>query len=218
MRTRHSTRLTLALFAAVALLGGCSGLGIEDTASTGEPLRIEEFFRGQTRAHGVLFDRAGRATRHFQVDLHGHWDAAREELVLDEDFVFDDGELDQRQWRIRRIAPGEYRGRADDVEGEAVGHSRGNALLWRYTLIIPYRGRELAVDLEDWMYLNDGVLINRATLRKFGVKVGELVISFYRPTEPSPGRAQAELAPCGSRKPSCNTAPAASSTRLSSSR
>ena len=55
---------------------------------------------------------------------------------------------------------------------------------WRYTLQLPYKGSTINVKLNDWMFLQpDGVLVNRATVSKFGFKVGEVTIFFQRPQE-----------------------------------
>lgn len=171
--------LRAVLFSSLLLtLSACSGLSVEQTATTDQPLIIEQYFAGSTRAHGILFDRSGQASRHFKVELQGTWHQAQQLLVLDEDFVFDDGERSQRQWRITRLGDGSYTGEADDVSGLAIGTAKGNALLWRYVLNIPYKGDTVAVNFEDWMFLSEDVLINRAVMRKFGFKVGEVLLSF----------------------------------------
>jgi len=37
------------------------------------------------------------------------------------------------------------------------------------------------VDLDDWMYLiDDRVMLNRATMSKFGVRLGEITLSFTK--------------------------------------
>lgn len=174
--------LRFILLSASLMLAGCSGIQLEESVTTDEAFEMEKYFQGETRAHGILLDRSGLATRHFVADLIGSWDDEKQLLTLDENFVFDDGEKSHRQWRITRHAAGEYTGKADDVEGTAIGQSQGNTLLWRYVLNIPYKDSTIAVNFEDWMYLSEGVLTNRAVMRKFGIKVGEVLISFQRPS------------------------------------
>ena len=37
------------------------------------------------------------------------------------------------------------------------------------------------MDLDDWMYLiDDRVMLNRATMTKFGVRLGEITLSFTK--------------------------------------
>jgi len=178
--------LTTALF--ITLLTACSGLQVDSANTTDEPLVIEDYLAGESSAYGVLFSRSGAAKRHFNVELFGTWDEEKQQLTLVEDFIFDDGEVSQRTWFITKTAEDEYIGEASDVEGIATGKAKGNTLLWRYTLNIPYKGRNLAVDLEDWMFLSDDVLVNRATMRKFGFKVGELVLTFDKKTTTPDGK------------------------------
>jgi len=67
------------------------------------------------------------------------------------------------------------------VIGQAVGQVRGNAFRWNYTLALPVDGTVYHVDLDDWMYLMDErVMLNRATMSKFGVRLGEITLSFTR--------------------------------------
>ena len=137
------------------------------------------YFEGKTRAWGIFQDRSGNLQRQFSVDISG--EAEGDELTLIEDFVYADGETQQRIWRIRRIDEHRYEGRADDVVGSATGLAYGQALNWRYTMRLPYRGSEINVKFDDWMFLQtDGVLVNRATVSKFGFKVGEVTLFFTK--------------------------------------
>jgi hypothetical protein len=155
---------------------------IDDMPVTDQPFLVEQYFQGATRAQGIVFDRGGAPMRYFSVQLNGDWNEKAQTLTLEEDFQFDDGEVSQRTWLITRVAEGRYTGEAADVEGQAMGRSRGNALNWEYTLNIPYKNSTLAVQLNDWMYLQDDVLLNRAVMRKFGFRVGEIFIAFNRPS------------------------------------
>jgi hypothetical protein len=67
------------------------------------------------------------------------------------------------------------------VVGSAEGAAYGQALNWRYTLRLPYRDKTIDVQFDDWMFLQPGgVLVNRATLSKFGFKVGEVTLFFVK--------------------------------------
>ena len=57
----------------------------------------------------------------------------------------------------------------------------GNAFYWRYTLALPVDGRVVEVQMDDWMYLmSDRVMLNKASMSKFGVKLGEVTLSFTK--------------------------------------
>ena len=167
------------LIALAMLLGGCSVMQPKDFEGTEPQLDLFGYFEGETRAWGIFQDRSGNLQRQFTVDIVGQ--VSGEELTLTEDFVYAEGETQQRIWRIRRIDEHRYEGRADDVVGSATGLAYGQALNWRYTLRLPYRGSEINVKFDDWMFLQtDGVLVNRATVSKFGFKVGEVTLFFTK--------------------------------------
>ena len=102
--------------------------------------------------------------------------------TLDERFTYADGSTQRRIWKLTRQADGRYTGRADDVVGQAVGQVAGNAFNWTYTLSLPVDGSVYEVQFDDWMYLIDSkVMLNRATMSKFGVRLGEVTLSFVKP-------------------------------------
>ena len=175
MRMR-SILLTLLLF----IVSGCSSMKIEDYAAFEPRFDLFTYFQGNTRGWGVFQDRGGALKRQFVVDIQGVIDS-NGELVMTEDFVWNDGEKSQRVWRIRKTDEHHYSGRADDVVGEAKGVAYGNALNWAYDLKLPVDGKVWQVSFDDWMYLQaDGVLLNRAKMSKFGFTLGEVTISFQK--------------------------------------
>ena len=102
--------------------------------------------------------------------------------MLDEHFTYSDGSTQRRVWRLTKHADGRYTGRADDVVGEATGQTSGNAFRWNYTLRLPVDGSVYEVQFDDWMFLIDErVMLNRATMTKFGVRLGEVLLSFSKP-------------------------------------
>ncbi|GAA4898471.1 DUF3833 domain-containing protein [Ferrimonas pelagia] len=171
----RNVMLTLSL----GLLLSCSA-SLEDYQDTTPAFDLFGFFEGQSTAWGMLQDRSGKQTRRFEVALVGTVTA--DTLVLAEDFVFDDGETQQRTWTIVRQADGSYRGTAPDVIGQAVGRVAGNALHWQYTLRIPVGDTSYDITLNDWMYRQDSHrLFNLARLSKFGVEVGRITLFFEKP-------------------------------------
>ena len=79
------------------------------------------------------------------------------------------------------IGNADYIGTADDVVGEALGESAGNALNWAYTLALPVDGTIYHVQFNDWMYLvTPKVMLNKAKMSKFGIDLGEVTLSFYK--------------------------------------
>ena len=167
--------------AAAALLAGCASAPTPaDYAAERPLLDLRRYFDGELVAHGVFTDRGGRVQRRFVVRMTGSWSGNAG--TLDERFTYSDGKTERRVWRLTDHGNGRYTGRADDVVGEAVGQAAGNALNWRYTLRLPVDGREIEVQFDDWMYLVDErVMLNKAVMSKFGIRLGEVTLSFTRP-------------------------------------
>lgn len=151
----------------------------EDFQDSLPALNLEEYFTGQVRAWGIFQDRSGQIRRQFTVDIHGYMDG--DELVLEEDFVYRDGEESRRVWRLKRVGPHHYEGRAEDVDGVAAGVLHGQAFNFRYTLRLNVGERAWRVHFNDWMFMHeDGVLINRAEMSKFGIRLGAVTLFFRK--------------------------------------
>ena len=163
------------------LLTGCSGNDMKPIDFKGKEPRliIEEYLSGNVKAWGVLQNRSGKVTRQFSANLNGKWDG--EKLILDEKFNWDDGEIQDRQWQIKKIDDHNYEGTAGDVVGIAKGYSYGPAFKFEYVLLVPVKGKEMKITFDDWIFKQDErVAINRATMTKFGFKVAELTVVFVK--------------------------------------
>lgn len=173
-------RLLLASATAATLtLGGCASQSIESYATEKPVLDLTQYFNGTLDAYGVFTDRAGAVVKRFTVVMNCSWQG--DEGVLDEDFTYSDGTTQKRIWRLTRLLDGRFTGRADDVIGIAQGQIRGNAFYWTYTLSLPVDGKVYEVNFDDWMYLmTDKVMLNKATMSKFGVRLGEVTLSFTK--------------------------------------
>ena len=175
-------RLLLAAAAAAPptlLLGGCASQQIETYAQDKPLLDLTQYFNGTLDAYGVFTDRSGTVVKRFTVVMVCTWND--NEGVLDEDFRYSDGTTQKRIWRLRKLGDGRFSGRADDVVGEARGETRGNTFHWTYTLNLPVGGRVFEVQFDDWMYLmTDKVMLNKAAMSKFGVRLGEVTLSFVK--------------------------------------
>lgn len=171
---------TLAVATSAALTTGCvSGPVLQDYSDAPRPLVLEEYFEGETTAYGVFEDRFGKVRRSFKVDITGTVEAGV--LTLDERFIYDDGERDTRIWTIDILGNGEYRGTAGDVPGYATGAVSGNAFNWKYKVDLKVGDSTWNVGFDDWMYLlEDGVLLNRAYVTRFGIRIGEVTIAFQK--------------------------------------
>jgi hypothetical protein len=173
--------IRLTLLAAVLTLAACAGRPSLDAVPLSDrQLNLEEFFEGDLVAYGQFQDILGNVSRRFVVDIEGTWDG--ETLRLVEDFVYEDGSTEQRVWTLVKTGPDTWEGTAPGVIGTATGREAGDMFNWQYTIDLPVPGDEtLRVSFDDWMWLlSDDRLLNRAYMRRFGVPIGEVIITFER--------------------------------------
>jgi hypothetical protein len=171
--------LTGAAGTAALALSACAGPQISDFAAEKPALDLRDYFNGTLDAYGLFTDRSGKVVKRFTVVIKSSWSG--DNGVLDEDFSYSDGTIQKRIWRLKRLADGRYTGTADDVVGEAQGQASGNAFNWKYTLALPVDGRVWNVEFDDWMFLMDGrVMLNKAVMSKWGVRLGEVTLSFVK--------------------------------------
>lgn len=113
--------LTLGLALLMLALAGCSA-EVADYRQQQPALDIFHYFQGKTEAWGMVQDRNGKQLRRFHVAIDG--DVVGDTLTLHERFIYDDGEKQQRVWRIRRTGDHRYEGTAGDIAGVATGQAR----------------------------------------------------------------------------------------------
>ncbi|MEW8395913.1 MAG: DUF3833 domain-containing protein [Candidatus Thiodiazotropha sp.] len=168
----------MALLTAITL-SGCAGADLSRYQSERPVLKLEEYFNGTLVGWGMFQQRDGTVVKRFKVVVEASWEG--DHGVLDEQFTFSDGTRQQRIWRLTKTGEDEYTGTADDVVGRARGRISGNALQWAYSLRLPVGGKVYEVTFDDWMYLQEeGVLLNRSVMKKFGFRLGEVLLFFKR--------------------------------------
>ena len=174
-------RLLLTAATATAALGlaGCASQNIQSYAAEKPVLDLQQYFNGTLDAYGVFTDRGGSVVKRFTVVMVCNWQG--DQGTLDEDFTYSDGSKQKRVWHLTKLGNGRFSGKADDVVGEARGESSGNTFHWNYTLSLPVDGKVYDVQFDDWMYLvDDKVMLNKATMSKFGIRLGEVTLSFFK--------------------------------------
>lgn len=157
------------------LISGCGSKSIDYYESRKEKIDMREFFNGEIEGWGALFDIWGNQTRSFYVHINGSWDGNKG--VLDEKFDFDDGEKQTRKWDVYFENESVFKAKALDIIGDATGIQKGNAVNLNYILEVPYKNSTINLSMDDWMYkIQDNAVVNKTSMKKFGIKVGELVL------------------------------------------
>ena len=178
LRWVKRVQLALLALASALVLTACASPQPKDYAQEKPVLDLKEYFNGTIDAWGVFQDRSGKVVKRFTVVMKCTWDG--DTGILDEDFVYSDGTTQKRIWTLKKNG-NSYTGTAGDVLGQASGETAGNAFQWKYTMLLPVDGTTYEVQFDDWMYLmDDKVMLNRATMSKFGIELGEVLLSFRK--------------------------------------
>jgi Protein of unknown function (DUF3833) len=140
---------------------------------------LPTFFAGTTSAWGIFEDRFGRMRRRFDVKLHGSWQG--DVFKLDEHFVYDDGRTEQRIWLITPLTAERFEATCDDCIGKAAGSYSASMVQMFYAFRLRLPSRIISVDIDDRFHrVNAHTAINRATVRKWGIRIGEISLFFVR--------------------------------------
>ncbi len=166
---------TIAVLGAAIMLSSCGGNNLDYYKGTKPEVDIKTYFNGPIKAWGIVQDWRGRVVNKFDIDMVGKWDG--DTGTLTEKFSYYDGKKQERIWTINKLADGSYEGTASDILDKATGNVSGNAARWNYVMDLPVDDTTYRITFDDWMWqMNDGVLINRSYLKKFGITVSELTI------------------------------------------
>lgn len=140
---------------------------------------LTSFLEGRTFAWGIFEDRFGRVRRRFTVEMVGGWN--EHVFHLDEQFTYDDGSRETRVWRVEPAGPGRFTATSADCVGIAQGKCSADAIHMAYTFRLDLDGREIHVELDDRIYrVGEHVAVNRAIMRKWGVRLGAISLFFQR--------------------------------------
>ena len=174
------------LLSATVLLAGCSSMAPQNFDRSTPRFEPEKYFEGPTRSWGVMESPRGNPRSRFRTEMVGRREGA--DLVITQDFTFEDGRKQQRIWRIKRIDDHRYEATSPDVVGLAPGTAYGNTFHWEYTLALTPHNVFTRVHMNHWMYLQAGgdVMINRVIISKLGVIIAETTEHFHRGTGPVP--------------------------------
>ncbi|WP_425046002.1 DUF3833 domain-containing protein [Primorskyibacter sp. S87] len=146
----------------------------ETYAGTGPAFDLRKHLSGQILSEGLIFGPVGKMTNSFVAEMVGEWDG--DSGTLSEHFTYSNGAVQNRKWFLK-IGPGNtFTATADDIVGEAQGVVSGSTAKLSYRIILSEDAGGYVLDVTDWMYLtSNGTIMNKSEMRKFGIKVAELV-------------------------------------------
>ncbi len=182
MRSSRKTRYIsiIAIVIMLVIFGvGCSTKTVSEYRDRTPEFNPEEYFDGHVKAWGIFENRNGTVSRQFSGDFHGNWNGDR--LVIDETLEYSDGRVEERKWTFDKTGTNLYGLRAENLSGERIARTAGNAMHLQYTIAVEVNGSTWNLTSDDWMYRQDEeTVINRATLSWWGLEAGELTIVYRK--------------------------------------
>lgn len=162
---------------ATVLLSSCTGFRSQkasDYTKTTPAFDITKQLGGDIVSQGLIYGPTGKVNVRFNAKMRGDWNG--NQGVLREDFTYDNGNTQTREWHITLGEGQTFTATAADVIGQAEGEISGATLRMSYKIQLTEAAGGHILDVVDWIYLiEDGTMINKSEMRKFGVKVAELV-------------------------------------------
>lgn len=151
----------------------------EDYSSVGTPFDLREKLNGPMVCEGIIYGPTGRVATRFVADMHAEWNG--DEGYMTEKFRYDTGGDLDREWNLKLTPNGEIQATAPDIIGKGFGQQAGSGVHLKYKIKLPDSSGGHTLDTTDWMYLTEnGTIMNRSQMRKYGIKVCELVATIRR--------------------------------------
>ncbi len=151
----------------------------DDYAGQGKEFDIRQHLNGPMICEGVIYGPTGRVNTRFVANMNAKW--VGNDGLMTEEFHYDTGGKLDREWTLRMDTDGAFMATAPDIVGVGQGRQAGSAVELKYAIKLPESAGGHVLDTTDWMYLmENGTIINRSQMRKFGIKVGELVATIRK--------------------------------------
>ncbi len=145
-----------------------------DYADTGPAFSLKTHLSGEILSEGLIYGPNGKMTNSFVAKMVGEWDG--DTGTLSEEFTYSNGKQQSRKWFLKLEDSNTFTATADDIVGEARGVISGSTIKMEYKIVLPEDTGGHTLTATDWLYLTEnGVIMNKSEMRKFGVKVAELV-------------------------------------------
>ncbi|MEO1563094.1 MAG: DUF3833 family protein [Pseudomonadota bacterium] len=151
----------------------------DDYKDQGTPFDIREALNGEMVCEGVIYGPMGRVTSRFVADMHANWNG--DEGYMTENFRYDTGNKLDREWTLKVVDGNKIIATAPDIIGEGEGEQSGSSVQLKYAIKLPEQAGGHVLNTTDWMYLTEnGTIMNRSQMRKYGIKVAELVATIRK--------------------------------------
>ncbi|WP_170342870.1 DUF3833 family protein [Ruegeria arenilitoris] len=172
----------LALIAVKTRLLSFRAQSPSDYTGTGPDFSLKDNLNGEILSEGLIYGPTGKMSNSFVARMIGEWNG--NSGTLTEYFTYSNGKQMTRKWYLTMGTGNSFTATADDIVGEGRGVISGATVKLTYRIVLPEDAGGHTLDVTDWMYLTEsGAIMNRSEMRKFGLKVAELVATM-RPAPP----------------------------------
>jgi len=145
-----------------------------DYVNTGPDFILNEHLSGPILSEGLIYGPNGKVTNSFVAEMFGEWVGSTGTLT--ENFTYSNGSTQQRKWFLTIVSDNTFTATADDIVGTAQGTISGSTVKISYKITLPAEAGGHTLNATDWMYLTEnGVIMNKSEMTKFGIKVAELI-------------------------------------------
>lgn len=145
-----------------------------DYTGTGPDFSLPKHLNGEILSEGLIYGPNGKMSNSFVARMVGEWDGNTGTLA--EYFTYSNGKQMTRKWYLTLGTGDTFIAKADDIVGEGKGTISGATVKLTYRIVLPEDAGGHTLNVTDWMYLTEnGAIMNRSEMRKFGIKVAELV-------------------------------------------
>lgn len=151
-----------------------------DYATLKPAFDIKSTLQGKLICEGMVYGPLGRVTSRFIAELDCRWEG--DNATINEVFHYDNDNQQTREWRLQLDAKtGAFCADASDLIGTGQGKESGSCVCLRYRIKLPDSSGGYVLNVVDWLYrLQNGNIMNRIELRKYGIKVAEVIATLRK--------------------------------------
>jgi hypothetical protein len=142
-------------------------------------LDLRHYLNGTLEGAGVVINWRGESTDSFVVKIRASWQGSLGKI--EEEYTYSDGRAERRILIIDYYRDDAFTATADDILGRAKGRTNTKQLSMQYTQKLKSKSRTLTLRMFDKRYLlNEQVMIVKIRMRKWGVNVGEILMTLRK--------------------------------------
>lgn len=146
-------------------------------------LDFRTFLNGNIEAWGVACDYSKNLREHFYINKIASWDGNNGTMA--EKMFYASGKEESRVWNYEFQDSNNFKATGTNVVKFAKGIQQNNMVNLKYNFSVPYGLITMHLSMDDnWYMIDTDTVINRIFMKKFGIKVGEVIIVLTKKEAP----------------------------------